>query len=80
MFFFSSDAEACTAMILKYVHSLFQQIQLHDWIISVKAVNVLLQVEQIHRYIDFLFLLNFCSLADLLKKERKFTIMKEKGQ
>lgn len=54
-FFNSSDAEACTAMILNYVHS-FQQIQLHDWIISDKAVNVLLQVKQLqHRYIDYYF-------------------------
>lgn len=55
-FFNSSDAEACTAMVLNYVHSLFQQIQLHDWIISDKAVNVLLQVKQLqHRYIDYYF-------------------------
>lgn len=39
----------------KYVHSLFQQIHLHDWIISVKAI-VLLQVKQLpYRQIDFFF-------------------------
>lgn len=66
-------------MSRKYVHSLFQQIQLHDWIISVKAVNVLLQVKQLlHKYIFFFFegleLLPKCfSQAALFLK--KFTIM-----